>query len=199
MKIALHACCAPCLLEPYDALVDEAESVTVVYWNPNIHPVDEYERRRDTVMAYAAEAGIDVVELPYDPATWLAQVGPHAGTPKDRCAACYEVRLTEVARWASEGGYDAMATTLTVSPYQDAEAISEAGERAAAERGLVYLKRDFRDRYPDATRRSRELQMYRQNYCGCLMSEMEARDERDRRRSERAAKKGSRPGGEDVG
>lgn len=187
MRLALHACCGPCLLEPYDALAAEAEKAVVVYFNPNIHPAEEYERRRDTLVAYAASAGIDVVELPYDPADWLEVAAPHARDREARCRACYRLRLGEVARWAAENGYDALSTTLTVSPYQDAEAIAEEGQRAAAAAGVAYVRRDFRDRYPEATRRSRELEMYRQNYCGCLLSEMEARQERAERKARRRA------------
>ena len=76
-----------------------------------------------------------------------------------------------------------------MSPYQDQDAVAEVGERVAAEAGLVYLGADFRDRYPEATRRSRELGMYRQNYCGCMLSEIEAEAERESRRQERRARR----------
>ena len=94
-----------------------------------------------------------------------------------------------MASWAAENGFDAMTTTLTVSPYQDAEAIALEGEAAAAAAGIEFVRRDFTDLYPDATRRSRELGMYRQNYCGCVMSDLEAREERARRREQRAEKR----------
>ena len=94
-----------------------------------------------------------------------------------------------MARWAAANGFDAMTTTLTVSPYQDCEAIAVEGEAAAALAGIEFVRRDFTDRYPEATRRSRELGMYRQNYCGCVMSDLEAREERTRRRKQRAEKR----------
>ena len=99
------------------------------------------------------------------------------------------MRLGAAARHAAELGYDAVATTLTVSPYQDPDAISEAGESVCADAGVEFLVTDFRERYPEATRRSRELGMYRQNYCGCRYSEDEAREARERRRVERAVKR----------
>jgi hypothetical protein len=191
MRIALHTCCGPCLLEPFDALASDGDEVVVVYANPNIHPVSEYERRRDTLMAYANDAGVNVVELPYDPGVWLERVAAHAHDRESRCRACYRLRLGMVSSWAAEQGFDAVATTLTVSPYQDAESISAEGELAAHAAGLIYLERDFRDRYAEATRRSRDLAMYRQNYCGCLMSELEAREERASRRAARTAAKGT--------
>jgi hypothetical protein len=80
-----------------------------------------------------------------------------------------------------------MTTPLTVSPYQDADAIAQEGALAAAAAGIEFVRRDFTDRYPEATRRSRELGMYRQNYCGCVLSDLEAREQRETRRAERAA------------
>lgn len=187
MKIALHACCGPCLIEPLDALAPGAGSITVVYANSNIQPIDEYERRRDTLGEYAEELSIEVVELPYEPARWIEAVAPHVAEGRERCRACYRLRLEEVASWAEEHGFDAVATTLTVSPYQDAEALAEEAQRAAAAHGLAYVGRDFRDRYEQATKRSRERGMYRQNYCGCVLSEIEARREREERRAARRA------------
>ncbi len=189
MRLALHACCGPCLLEPFDALVAEGHEVVVVYANPNIHPSEEYARRLGVLVAHAAEAGIEVVELDYDPSRWAAGPGVHGADQKNRCRACYRLRLNDVAEWAAANGFDALATTLTVSPYQDAAAIAEEGARAAEAHGLTYLARDYRERYPDATRRSRELGMYRQNYCGCAPSQAEASAQREARKARRAAER----------
>ncbi len=187
----LHACCGPCLLEPYDAVAQDHE-VVVAYANPNIHPAPEYRHRFDTLAEYASQAGIEVVELAYDPVQWMRAVAGVEDVPEKRCRACYALRLGMVAREAAVRGFDAIATTLTVSPYQDAQAIADEGRRAAAEAGVEYLDHDFRERYPNATRRSRELGMYRQNYCGCLLSEIEADAQRAERRAERAAAKAVR-------
>lgn len=187
-RLALHACCGPCLLEPYDILSAEFSQTVVVYFNPNIHPAAEYERRRDTLRAYADAAGITVVELEYDPAVWLERVGPLARQGSERCRACYRLRLGEVARWAAENGFDSVSTTLSVSPYQDVGAISTEGTTAAECAGVQFIDRDFRDRYTEATRRSREAQMYRQNYCGCVLSEVEARQQRASRKAAKEQK-----------
>ncbi len=186
MKLLLHACCGPCLIEPLDALKAEADTVTILYANPNIHPAAEYERRRDTMAEYAAREGVEVVEAPYDPARWMIAVGPLADAGVERCRACFRLRLEESARYAADHGFDAIATTLTVSPYQDGAVIAEEGQRAAEAVGVTYVHRDFRGHYPEATRRSRELGMYRQNYCGCVLSDVEAQ----RARAERRAKRG---------
>jgi epoxyqueuosine reductase len=182
----LHACCGPCLLEPYDALVAEGCDVRVAYANPNIHPREEYERRRDTLLAYAAAHDIPADELDYDVAGWEHAVCGLESTPGARCRACFAVRLGQVARHAASLGCDAVATTLSVSPYQDQDAIREAGERECAKAGVAFLVTDFRDRFPEATRRSRELGMYRQDYCGCRYSSEEAREAREARERRRA-------------
>lgn len=190
MKLLLHACCGPCLLEPYDALTAGGDDVRVVYANPNIHPREEYERRRDTLLAYARERDIPVDELDYDVERWAEAVRGLEDRPGARCRECYRVRLGDAARHAAELGYDAVATTLTVSPWQDQDAIREVGEEVCAASGVGFVYVDFRDRYQTATRRSRELGMYRQNYCGCRYSDEEAAVERAERKAARQAAKG---------
>ncbi len=81
-RLALHVCCGPCFIEPYEALVKQAAEVVAVFFNPNIHPAEEYERRRDTMLGYARSLGVEVVELPYDPAAWIEG----AGQPRQRTA-----------------------------------------------------------------------------------------------------------------
>jgi predicted adenine nucleotide alpha hydrolase (AANH) superfamily ATPase len=191
-NLLLHACCGPCLLEPLDALASEAEHVTVVFANPNIHPAEEYRRRRNTLVGYAHEVGVDVVELPYDRAAWDESVAPLAEQGTIRCEACYRLRLGMAAEYAAAHGYEALATTLSVSPYQNHEAIRREGRLAAAAADVAWIDRDFRERYPEATRRSRELGMYRQNYCGCVFSQAEAQQGREARREARRAEKAAR-------
>jgi predicted adenine nucleotide alpha hydrolase (AANH) superfamily ATPase len=185
MRIMLHACCGPCLLEPLDAL-SAANEVRVVYANSNIHPREEYELRRDTLLGYAHEHGIQVDEAPYEPEAWAAAVRGLETRPHERCRACFRVRLGDVAARAAELGYDAVATTLTVSPYQDPDAIREVGESVCAGHGVGFLVTDFRDRYTEASRRARALGMYRQGYCGCPYSKDEADAARAARRARRA-------------
>jgi predicted adenine nucleotide alpha hydrolase (AANH) superfamily ATPase len=189
----LHACCGPCLLEPYDQLA-AAHEVWVVYANPNIHPLAEYERRRDALLEYARARGIGTDVLPYRPQDWDAAVQGLESASPSRCRACFRLRLGMAARHAAAKGFDAVATTLTVSPYQDPELICSAGQEACAAEGVGFLVTDFRDRYPAATRRSRELGMYRQNFCGCRYSAMEAAQARDIARVERALRQ-RRPDG----
>ena len=196
-RLLLHACCGPCLLEPLDALAREADHVTVVFANPNIHPAEEYEHRRDTLLAYARDVGVEVAELPYDRAAWDEAVAPLADQGAGRCRACYRLRLGMAAAYAADNGFDALATTLSVSPYQNHDDIRREGELAAAGAGITWVDRDFRERYPAATARSRELGMYRQNYCGCVFSKGEAAAQREVRREARRAEKALRALGDD--
>lgn len=189
MRILLHACCGPCLLEPYDALAS-GDEVAVCFANPNIAPRDEYLRRRDTLVHYAESVAIEWFETAYEPERWIEAT---AGLDRpERCGACYALRLDLTAAEAAARGFDAVATTLSVSPYQDIEAIDAIGRQACARHGVRYLATDFRERYPDATRRSRELGMYRQNYCGCLPSIAEAEADRQARREARKAARAAR-------
>ena len=191
MRLLLHACCGPCLIEPLEQFSKTVDELAIVYSNSNTHPAEEYERRKETLCTYAKSVGATVVELDYDPAAWLDAVGPLAREGAERCRACYRLRLGEAATYAADNDYDALATTLTISPYQNPDAIREEGQAAASRAGIEWVDRDFRDSYGDATRRSRELGMYRQNYCGCLFSEAEADEARAARRAERAAAKDS--------
>ena len=125
-------------------------------------------------------------ELTLDEAAALA-VDPEKRAA--RCRACYRLRLEEAARRAAQMGFEALGTTLAVSPYQYTEIIREELERAAGQAGVQAVFEDFRPFYPEATRKSRELGMYRQNYCGCALSNVEAAAERAERKAERRARR----------
>ena len=173
MRVLLHTCCGPCLIEPLEALQAD-HSVGVFLGNPNIHPLAEHERRSQVVREYARARGVELVEASYEPERWVDAVSGGAADPETRCPECLSLRLGLAAGKAAELGYDAIATTLTVSPYQDQAAVARAGRQAAEAAGVSYLDADHRDRYQRATARSKELGMYRQRYCGCVVSEVEA-------------------------
>lgn len=173
-RLLLHACCGPCSLEPTRLLQQEGWDITICYVNPNIAPRAEYEHRLATLRAWAGGEGIPVIEGPYEPASWERDVARFGTNRAARCEACYRQRLRIAADIGASGGYDALATTLAVSPYQLLDACNRELEREAARVGLTALPRDFTAWYPQATTRSRELGMYRQNYCGCRFSAAEA-------------------------
>lgn len=191
-RLLLHACCAPCSLEPVRLLVEEGFEPTICWTNPNIQPVEEHDRRLDELRRWCEAAGIRLIEAGEDRGRWERGVAPVGARDRQRrCRACYALRLAEACRVAEWEGFGHIATTLAVSPYQLFETCNDVLERLAAAHGLTPVIRDFRPWYPEATRRSRELGMYRQNYCGCRFSTAEAALDRARLRDERKAAKGA--------
>ena len=185
-KLLLHACCAPCSLEPVRLLMEEGFEPTILWSNPNIQPRSEHDRRLAELERWCAENDLRLIVASDDRERWengAARVG--ALDRERRCRACYALRLAEACRVAHREGFDHIATTLAVSPYQLFEVCNEVLERLAAAQGLTPVIRDFRPWYPEATRKSRELGMYRQNYCGCRFSAAEAALDRARARDAR--------------
>lgn len=204
MRLLLHACCGPCSLEPIRLLRAAGREPVVFYANSNIHPAEEYRHRLSTLRSWAESEDVSVIEGMYDPSAWEEAVrGAGATSPirclpstsegsptsstdrKDRCRACYRLRFREAAAYAAANGYDTLGTTLSVSPYQFTDVIREELEDAAREAGVQALFEDYRPYYDEATRRSRKGSMYRQNYCGCRFSKVEAADERAVRKRQR--------------
>lgn len=190
--LLLHACCAPCSLEPVRLLVEEGFDPTICWTNPNIQPVAEHGVRLEELRRWTAENGIPLIEAGDDRTRWDASVARFGSDRERRCRACYALRLAEACRVAEREGFSCIATTLAVSPYQLFETCNDVLEKLAAAHGLTPVIRDFRPWYPQATRRSREMGMYRQNYCGCRFSAAEAALDRARLRDERKAQKARR-------
>lgn len=195
--LLLHACCGPCSLEPVRLLREDGFEPTILWTNPNIQPLAEHERRLDTLRAWAADvAHVDVIVACDDRAAWERLAAPAGFDRERRCRACYALRLEEACRVARERGFAHVSTTLAVSPYQLFDACGQILRAVAARHGLTPVWRDFRPFYPEATRESRALGMYRQNYCGCRFSAAEAAIERhearDARKAAKAAARASR-------
>ena len=191
VPVLLHACCGPCSLEPVRLLREEGFEPIICWTNPNIQPIAEHERRLDTLKRWAEEvAHVEVVIAGDDRDAWERLVAPAGFDRVRRCRACYALRLRESVRVAREMGIGHVSTTLAVSPYQLFDDCFEILTALAEAQGLTPVVRDFRPHYPDATKKSRELGMYRQNYCGCRFSAAEAAIERhearDARKCERA-------------
>lgn len=189
-RLLLHACCGPCSLEPVRIFTEEGLDFSIDYFNPNIHPREEYERRLETIKEHVSKPlNIELVEGEYNPDIWEQEVGVHGTNRPERCRACYRLRFEQVAKYAKKHGYDAISTTLTISPYQFTDAILEELEAAAKKHNLKAVCRDFRACYPEATRRSKALGMYRQNYCGCRFSIAEAATQRAEHKAQREREK----------
>ncbi|NLZ83493.1 MAG: epoxyqueuosine reductase QueH [Clostridiales bacterium] len=179
-KLLLHSCCAPCssyVLEYLSAYFD----ITIFFYNPNISPKEEYCRRVDEqqrlIAAMNLSSPINFIQGEYNPREFYDRVKGYEAEPEggDRCFICYEMRLHEAARVAKEGEYDYFTTTLSISPYKKATKLNEIGEQVGDQYGAKYLPSDFKKKngYKRSIELSKEYDLYRQDYCGCIYSKIE--------------------------
>ena len=176
-RLLLHSCCAPCSSYVLQYLSEFFE-ITILYYNPNIYPLDEFEKRAGeqvrllSLMDYVNPVELLVAE--YDASEFEAAVQGLADEPEGgkRCENCFRLRLDEAARFAAMSGYDYFTTTLSVSPHKDAEALNRIGGELAARYGVPYLYSDFkkRDGYKQSIALAARYGLYRQDYCGCQYS-----------------------------
>ncbi|MBR2717453.1 MAG: epoxyqueuosine reductase QueH [Oscillospiraceae bacterium] len=171
-RLLLHACCAPCASYPLELLSSRFE-ITVFYCNPNIMPLEEYEKRLgefDKLRRYPFR----LVSEPWDNGAFLSAVRGREGDREggERCSLCFRLRLGCTAEKAAAEGFDFFATTLTVSPHKNAQLINAIGAELAAQTGAAWLYSDFKKRegYKRSLELCRELEIYRQNYCGCRLT-----------------------------
>lgn len=188
-RLFLHSCCAPCSSYCLEYLRKYFD-VTVFYYNPNISFGEEYRHRVEELKRLVEElnedaAGGNPIELeegPYEPERFFEAVKGLEDCPEggERCFVCYELRLREAAKRAAEGGYDFFTTTLTISPLKNAQKLNEIGQRLGEEYGVACLPSDFKKKggYQRSIELSREHELYRQDYCGCVFSKRE-RDSRE--------------------
>ncbi|MCD8082249.1 MAG: epoxyqueuosine reductase QueH [Clostridiales bacterium] len=181
-RLLLHACCAPCssyVLEYLSRYFD----ITVFYYNPNISPAQEYEKRvaelRRLIGEMPLERPVRLEIGAYEPERFYEISRGYEAEPEggERCFRCYRLRLEETARMAAAGGYDYFATTLTISPLKNAQKLNEIGEEVAEIYDVVHLPSDFKKKngYKRSIELSGEYRLYRQNFCGCVFSRPEAR------------------------
>lgn len=177
-QLLLHACCGPCASATLERLAEHF-NLTILYYNPNIYPAQEYHRREAELEHFLQHAGyaargIAVVELPYDPQEFYDAVRGLEAEPErgERCTACYRLRLARAAQYAAENGFDWLTTTLSISPMKDPVRLNAIGAEVAAQFGLHYLQSEFRkkDGYKRSLTLSAEYGLYRQDYCGCVYS-----------------------------
>ena len=171
MGLLLHICCGPCASGTIPVWKSRGLEVTGFFFNPNIHPLLEWRRRVTGARDVAHLNGVELVEdSAYDPEAWFATV---AGGEGSRCRRCIGQRLMRTAEEAAARGDSVFSSTLAISPYQDHEAIRSAGEHAARHHNVEFVYEDLRPHYGESRRLSREWGVYRQKYCGCLISEWE--------------------------
>jgi len=173
-KLLLHCCCAPCASYVLEYLSPFFE-ITALFFNPNIGPREEYDKRAAEFQKLMSLAGytnfVETIVCEYEPLAFAEAAEPFWDEPEGgrRCFKCYEMRLIETARRATSSGYEYYASTLSVSPHKDAALLNEIGVNIAGQFGGLYLISDFkkRDGYRRSVELSRQYGLYRQSFCGC--------------------------------
>jgi len=169
--LLLHVCCAHCAAYTVNHWRDQGYRVIAFWYNPNIHPYAEHLKRLGAVQTLSHEMDFRLIGVPgYDMPSYFRAV---AGNESERCRHCFGLRLGKVASAARDMGMAGFSSTLLISPTQRHEALREVGEAVAKDAGTNFLYADLRKRYSDSRRLTKPMEIYRQQYCGCLYSEWE--------------------------
>ncbi len=175
-KVLLHICCAPDATYPFLYLRGRHYRVTGFFYNPNIYPLSEYEKRLEEIVRFSRVAGMDLEVGKYDKDSWVERIKGTENEPEGgkRCYICYKMRLEETARIAKEKGFDYFTTTLSISPHKKIKWIFDIGEQIGNKYEVKFLKADFKKRngFKSSIVLSKYYKMYRQNYCGCVFSKV---------------------------
>jgi predicted adenine nucleotide alpha hydrolase (AANH) superfamily ATPase len=170
-KVLIHVCCAHCAAYTVEHWHQEGWETAGFWYNPNIHPYTEHQQRLESMKTLAKEINLPlIIANGYDMVEYFRRV---AGHEAERCRYCFELRLAKTAETAREKGYDAFTTTLLISPHQKHELIKEIGEKEAEGKRVAFIYADLRKRYSDSRHITKPMDLYRQQYCGCVYSEWE--------------------------
>lgn len=169
MKVLLHICCANCALYPRQELKKKGFEVFGFFYNPNIHPYQEYQRRLEAVKEFAGRVGLRMIYRDeYGLEDFLRQV---VFRESERCRHCYYSRLEATAQVGRKGKFDYFTTTLLYSKQQKHDLIKEIGNSLGKQHGVKFYAEDFRQGWQKGIAASQEMKLYRQQYCGCIYSE----------------------------
>lgn len=177
-KLLIHSCCGPCSSYVLSYL-NKYFDITIYYYNPNIDTIDEFNKRlleQKRLIKEMFNDEIKVIEGSYEPKIYYSKIKGHEKDKEgeERCHICYKLRLEETAKYAKENGFDYFTTTLSVSPYKNAKVLNLLGEKLEKEYNIKYLYADFKkkDGYKKSVMYSKEYNLYRQDYCGCVYSKI---------------------------
>ena len=168
-SVLIHVCCGNCIIYPYKVLKEKGYKVSGLWFNPNIHPFKEHQLRLFSFSYWAYKNNFEFFELDYDFDLWLREVKYY----EDRCFGCYYLRLRKVVEFAKNKYYDGFTTTLLYSKHQKHDVIRKMCEERGKEFGLNFVYYDFRVGWKEGIEESKKMNLYRQNYCGCIYSEIE--------------------------
>lgn len=174
-KILLHSCCAPCSGEVMEAMLASGIDYTIYFYNPNIHPLKEYELRKEENIRFAEKFGVPFVDADYDRDNWFERARGLEWSPErgERCTMCFDMRFERTALYAHENGFPVMTSCLGISRWKDMKQINSCGVRAAAAYpDLLYWEFNWRKGGGSARmiEISKRESFYQQEYCGCVYS-----------------------------
>ena len=170
-KLLVHVCCAHCAAYTVNHWREQGYEVSGLWYNPNIHPYTEHEQRLNAMKALSERLKFPLIlSGGYDIIDYFRRVVGHEA---ERCRYCFQMRLSRTADVARKQNFSAFTTTLLISPHQKHELIREIGTSIAGETGIEFLYTDLRQRYSDSRHITKPLDLYRQQYCGCVYSEWE--------------------------
>ena len=172
MRILLHTCCSNCAIYPYEVLKNKGFDVVLFWYNPNIHPYTEYQLRLDSLKKLQKLWNLEVI-YDADYSEFYKFLKLVSGREKERCEICYRIRLEKTAEKAKVIGITDFTTTLLVSPYQKFDKIIKIGMQISKNYNINFIAEDFRKGFRKAMNTAKELELYRQKYCGCIYSEAE--------------------------
>ena len=184
-SLLLHVCCGPCSSYVLEYLSNYFE-ITILFYNPNIYPKEEYIRRKEEMEEFVSKAypNTKYIIMDYNEKEFYDAVRgyEHLGERSERCFKCYELRLKKTVEYAKENGYDYFTTSLSISPYKVSSKLNEIGSILEKEYGVNYLYSDFKKKngYKRSVEISKEYNMYRQEYCGCVYSKVEREEYENR-------------------
>lgn len=173
-KLLLHSCCAPCSSYVITYLYDYFD-ITILYYNPNIHPYEEYKKRKDEQIRLISNfKGVKIIDCDYDNDIYNEVIKGLENEPErgSRCTKCFYLRLNKTGEIAKKNNFEYFGTTLTVSPYKNAKLLNEIGEDISKKYDIKWLYSDFKknDGYKKSIELSKKYDLYRQDYCGCIYS-----------------------------
>lgn len=190
-KVLMHSCCAPCSGELIEAMIKAGVDLTIYFYNPNIHPLKEYEIRKQENIRYAEKLGIPFIDADYDVQNWFGQAKGMENDPERgrRCSMCFDMRFVKTAEYARDNGFKVFTSSLGLSRWKDFNQINKSGEFAASTVGgdLIYWTYNWRKEggsermYLIAKRE----EFYKQEYCGCIYSLRDTNEWREQNNREK--------------
>lgn len=173
-KILIHACCAICSGHPLDVLRELGFEPVVYFFNPNIHPAAEYEKRLEAQKTLCSNLNCELIIENYAPQVYFEAVKGFENCPEgaERCSKCFELRLGKTAQKAKELGFENFTTTISISPHKNFETIKKIGQNLSERYEINFIDINFKkqDGFLKTNKIARDLNLYRQNYCGCKFS-----------------------------